>query len=124
MRSLSALLLLAAAAAALTAQPAPPAQAKLDRLGLKIEWVGAVPLNGDRDRVATVQVADRKQIFVQTTGGSKKVTPEIEFLLELAREFPNFGYVKEELQPVTERMSELSRHRPPIKSVFRISGVM
>src|SRR5436190_602322 len=60
----------------------------------------------------------RRPFFVQTTGGSRKVTPTIEFLLELAREFPNFGYVKEELQPVNERMTELAKHRPLIKSVF------
>jgi len=60
----------------------------------------------------------KRPFFVQTTGGAKKVTPTVEFLLELAREFPNFGYVKEELQPVNERMSELARHRPAIKSVF------
>jgi 4-hydroxy-tetrahydrodipicolinate synthase len=60
----------------------------------------------------------KRPFFIQTTGGSKKVTPTVEFLLEMAREFPNFGYVKEEFQPVTERMSELARHRPPIKSVF------
>ena len=60
----------------------------------------------------------KRPLFVQTTGGSKKVTPSIEFLVELAREFPNFGYVKEELQPTIERMTELASHRPPIKSVF------
>jgi 4-hydroxy-tetrahydrodipicolinate synthase len=60
----------------------------------------------------------KRPFFVQTTGGAKKVTPTVEFLLELAREFPNFGYVKEELQPVNERMSELARHRPEIRSVF------
>jgi 4-hydroxy-tetrahydrodipicolinate synthase len=60
----------------------------------------------------------KRPFFIQTTGGSKKVAPELELLLELAREFPNFGYVKEEYQPVIERMTELSRHRPQIKSVF------
>jgi 1-pyrroline-4-hydroxy-2-carboxylate deaminase len=60
----------------------------------------------------------KRPFFVQTTGGSRKVTPTVEFLLELAREFPNFGYVKEELAPVNERMKELAKHRPAIKSVF------
>jgi 4-hydroxy-tetrahydrodipicolinate synthase len=60
----------------------------------------------------------KRAFFVQTTGGSKKVAPELELLLELAREFPNFGYVKEEYQPVVERMTELARHRPAVKSVF------
>jgi dihydrodipicolinate synthase/N-acetylneuraminate lyase len=60
----------------------------------------------------------KRPFFVQTTGGSKKVTPTVEFLLDLAREYPNFGYVKEELAPVNERMKELAKHRPAIKSVF------
>ena len=60
----------------------------------------------------------KRPFFIQTTGGSKKVAPELELLLELAREFPNFGYIKEEYQPVVERMTELARHRPQVKSVF------
>ncbi|HLJ15728.1 MAG TPA: dihydrodipicolinate synthase family protein [Bryobacteraceae bacterium] len=60
----------------------------------------------------------KRPFFIQTTGGAKKIVPEVELLIELAREFPNFGYVKEEYQPVIQRMSELERHRPPIKSVF------
>jgi 4-hydroxy-tetrahydrodipicolinate synthase len=62
--------------------------------------------------------ASKRPLFIQTTGGSKKVIPEISLLLELARDFPNCGYVKEEFQPVIERMSEISRHRPAVKSVF------
>jgi 4-hydroxy-tetrahydrodipicolinate synthase len=60
----------------------------------------------------------KRPFFVQTTGGSKKVAPELDLLLELARDYPNFGYVKEEYAPVIERMTELAKHRPAIKSVF------
>ncbi len=56
--------------------------------------------------------------FVQTTGGAKGVTPTVDFLVELAREYPNFGYIKEEFHPVVERMKAEAAHKPPIKSVF------
>lgn len=60
----------------------------------------------------------KRPFFIQTTGGAKNVVPDVGLLVDLAREFPNFGYVKEEYRPVIERMSELARHRPPIKRVF------
>ena len=63
------------------------------------------------------QVAKRP-FFIQTTGGAKGIVPEVSLLLELAKEFPYFGYVKEEYVPVVQRMSELAAHRPAIKGVF------
>lgn len=62
--------------------------------------------------------ATTRPFFIQTTGGAKGVVPEVKVLLELAREFPHFGYVKEEYSPVIERMAELASHRPLIKGVF------
>lgn len=60
----------------------------------------------------------KRPFFIQTTGGAKKVPPEIDLLVELAREFPNFGYIKEEYQPVVERMTAMAKQRPAIKSIF------
>lgn len=60
----------------------------------------------------------RRPFFVQTTGGAKEVVPEISLLVDLAREFPNFGYVKEEFQPVRERMNEMAKQRPPLRAIF------
>jgi 4-hydroxy-tetrahydrodipicolinate synthase len=60
----------------------------------------------------------KRPFFIQTTGGAKGVVPEVSLLLELAKEFPHFGYVKEEYAPVVQRMSELAAHRPAIKGVF------
>jgi dihydrodipicolinate synthase/N-acetylneuraminate lyase len=61
----------------------------------------------------------KRPFFIQTTGGSKKVPPDIDLLVELSREFPNFGYIKEEHDPVIPRMREEIAHRPdPIKRVF------
>jgi len=63
-----------------------------------------------------------RPLFIQTTGGAKGITPAVSFLLDLAREFPNCGYVKEEFQPVISRMKELSSARPSVKSVFSGAG--
>ena len=66
---------------------------------------------------ALARVTERP-FFIQTTGGAKGIVPEVQFLVDLAKEFPNFGYIKEEHEPVISRMTELARHRPAIKSVF------
>jgi 4-hydroxy-tetrahydrodipicolinate synthase len=60
----------------------------------------------------------RRPFFIQTTGGAKGVVPSVDFLVELAKEFPHLGYVKEETSPVIERMQALARRRPAIKAVF------
>ena len=64
----------------------------------------------------------KRPVFIQTSGGARGIEPTVEFILELAREFPNFGYIKEEHDPVIPRMKALARHRPdPIKRVFGAS---
>lgn len=60
----------------------------------------------------------KRPFFIQTTGGAKGIVPDVKLLVELAREFPNFGYIKEEYSPVIQRMTELAEHRPDIKGVF------
>ncbi len=47
----------------------PPDAADLARLNLKTEWTANVPLQSGRDGVATVQVVDATQVFVQTQSG-------------------------------------------------------
>ena len=60
-----------------------------------------------------------RPVFIQTTGGAPDIEPTVDFIVELARELPNFGYVKEEYAPATERMIEMAKYRPDvIKSVF------
>jgi len=78
----------------------------------------AKSLDDFRDYYRALARATTRPLFVQTTGGAKGVVPEVSFLIELAKEFPNCGYIKEEYQPVVDRMLELSKHRPQIKSVF------
>jgi len=60
----------------------------------------------------------RRPVFIQTTGGARGLIPSVDFVVQLASEFPQFGYVKEEAQPEVERMKAFMQHRPTIKAVF------
>lgn len=72
---------------------------------------------------ALASVAKRPVIF-QTTGGVtyKGPAPSVELLIELAKESPHFGYVKEEASSVIARMRALLAARPPIRRVFGARG--
>jgi len=61
----------------------------------------------------------KRPVFIQTSGGARDVEPTVEFIIELATELPNFGYIKEEHDPVIPRMrAEVARRPDPIKRVF------
>src|SRR5258708_15803748 len=60
----------------------------------------------------------KRPLFIQTTGGAKGITPPVEMITGLAKQFPNLGYVKEEAEPVTERMLALAKERPVVRSLF------
>jgi dihydrodipicolinate synthase/N-acetylneuraminate lyase len=66
----------------------------------------------------------RRPVIIQTTGGAayKGPPPSVELLVELAKEFPQFGYVKEEAGSVTARTRALLAARPPIRRVFSARG--
>lgn len=66
----------------------------------------------------------KRPVIIQTTGGRtyKGPAPSTDLLVELAREFPHFGYVKEEHAPVHDRMRTLLKQRPPIRRVFSAAG--
>src|SRR5262249_44250187 len=78
----------------------------------------AKSLNDFQDYYRALARATSRPLFIQTSGGAKGVVPEIGFLVDLAKEFPHCGYIKEEYAPVIERMQALSRHRPTIHSIF------
>ena len=78
----------------------------------------AKSLDEYRDYYRALARASKRPIFIQTTGGAKGLVPPVTMLVELAREFPNYGYIKEEAQPVIERMTKLAAERPAVKSVF------
>jgi dihydrodipicolinate synthase/N-acetylneuraminate lyase len=59
-----------------------------------------------------------RPIFVQTSGGPD-IELTIDFLVQLATDLPQCGYIKEEYGRVHERMLALQQYQPdPIKSVF------
>jgi len=62
--------------------------------------------------------ATSRPVILQTTGGAQGLTPSTDLIIDLAREMPNFGYVKEESEPLVERMQAEIAHRPPMKGVF------
>jgi dihydrodipicolinate synthase/N-acetylneuraminate lyase len=72
---------------------------------------------------ALAAVAGRP-VLIQTTGGVayKGPAPSVQLLIELAKEFPHFGYVKEEAGAVIARTRALLAARPPIRRVFSARG--
>ncbi len=66
----------------------------------------------------------KRPTFIQTTGGVayRGPTPSVDLLIELAKDFPNFGYVKEEAGNVIARMRALIAAKPPIRRVFGARG--
>jgi dihydrodipicolinate synthase/N-acetylneuraminate lyase len=60
----------------------------------------------------------KRPVILQTSGGNSKLAPSTDLIVQLAKEFANFGYVKEESEPVVERMKSLVKQRPPMRSVF------
>jgi dihydrodipicolinate synthase/N-acetylneuraminate lyase len=65
-----------------------------------------------------------RPVFIQTTGGVayKGPTPSVDLLIELAKDFPHFGYVKEEAGNVIARTRALVAAKPPIRRVFSARG--
>lgn len=79
----------------------------------------ATTLDEFRAYYAALCGVTERPIFFQTSGGAPDVVPTVEFMVDMAREFPNLAYVKEERPPVHERMLALREHRPdPIRSIF------
>lgn len=68
--------------------------------------------------------ATHRPVILQTTGGVayKGPVPSVPFLIELAKEFPHLGYIKEEATPIIARTRELLSARPPIRRVFSARG--
>jgi dihydrodipicolinate synthase/N-acetylneuraminate lyase len=69
-------------------------------------------------------LATKRPVILQTTGGVayKGPIPPLKLLSDLGREFPHFGYVKEEAQPIIARTRALLAARPPIRRVFSARG--
>ncbi len=70
---------------------------------------------------ALAKVITDRPVMIQTTARRGGTTPSTKLLIKLAREFPNFGYVKEESGPVIPRIRALLAS-PSIRSVFSARG--
>jgi dihydrodipicolinate synthase/N-acetylneuraminate lyase len=72
---------------------------------------------------AALARAVKRPVVLQTNiPGVNAMVPPVEFILRLAREFPNLVYVKEESLPLVPRMQEEVRHHDLLKGVFGASG--
>lgn len=75
-------------------------------------------LDGIRAYYRALCEVTARPVFVQTSGGPD-IELTIDFLVDLARELPQCGYIKEEYGNVHERMLALTAFRPdPIRSIF------
>lgn len=63
----------------------------------------------------------KRPVIIQTSGGARDLVPTTDLIIDLAREFPHLGYVKEESEPVVERMMAEVAQRPPMSRVFGAS---
>lgn len=59
--------------------------------------------------------------FVQTSGGAKNLSPSVDLIVDLAKEFPHMAYVKEESDPLVPRMQAEVAARPVMKGIYGAS---
>lgn len=71
-----------------------------------------------REYYGALASATGRPIFIQDTGPHKPTPMPVPFIVELARAHPNLAYIKDEIEPVLDRMRELETHRPLMKRVF------
>ncbi len=81
----------------------------------------AKTLDEYREYFRALGQATTRPVFVQTSGGAKDLTPSVELMVDLAREFPHVAYIKEESAPLVDRMKAELARRPPLKGVFGAS---
>ena len=65
--------------------------------------------------------ATKRPTIVQTSGGARDLTPSVDMIVDLAREFPHMAYVKEESDPLITRMQAELAARPTMKGIFGAS---
>jgi len=78
----------------------------------------ATSLDDYREYFRALGKVTSRPVIVQTSGGTRDLIPSTELIVDLAREMPNFGYVKEESEPLVDRIKAELRQRPPMKAVF------
>lgn len=79
---------------------------------------GAPTLDGYREYFRALGQATSRPVIIQTSGGAPNLPPSVELIVELARELPHLGHVKEESDPLAERVRAEVAARPPLRAVF------
>ena len=72
-------------------------------------FLGNVSAEAAGDYYRALARAVKLPIFIQNSGGSWGPALSTSFVMQLAREFPQLGYIKEEVSPVAHRMEEYVR---------------
>jgi 4-hydroxy-tetrahydrodipicolinate synthase len=72
-------------------------------------FLGNVSAEATGDYYRALARAVKLPIFIQNSGGSWGPALSTSFVIQLAREFPQLGYIKEEVSPVAHRMEEYVR---------------
>jgi 4-hydroxy-tetrahydrodipicolinate synthase len=72
-----------------------------------------------REYYSELAKVTKRPIFIQTVPDAKGVEMTLDIIVDLAGKYPHLGYVKEEHQPVLERLEKEVKLRPaPIQRVF------
>jgi dihydrodipicolinate synthase/N-acetylneuraminate lyase len=72
-------------------------------------YLGRAGLEAAADYYRSLARAVKLPIFIQNSGGPWGAAMSTEFVIQLAREFPQLGYIKEEVDPVAHRLEEYAR---------------
>lgn len=59
-----------------------------------------------------------RPVIVQTSGGARNLIPSTDLIIDLAREFPHMAYVKEESEPLNDRLRAEVAARTVMKGIF------
>jgi 4-hydroxy-tetrahydrodipicolinate synthase len=78
----------------------------------------ATSLDDYRAYFRALGAATRRPVILQTSGGARDLVPPPALLVDLARELPHLGYVKEESEPLVERMKAELAHRDVMKGIY------
>lgn len=76
------------------------------------------------DYYAALAKLTKRPVVIQTTisGAPHALAPSVDLIVELAKEFPNVAYVKEETSPLVARMKAEVQQHGVLKGVFGASG--
>jgi dihydrodipicolinate synthase/N-acetylneuraminate lyase len=72
-------------------------------------YIGHVSLDTAADYYRALARAVRIPIFIQNSGGSWGPAMPTSFVIQLAKEFPSLGYVKEEVAPIAHHIAEYAK---------------